>query len=111
MNEQKSLIIKGKYKLKNGEIEIKDEIIDEKKGKIRKKKVSGKIKLGGSKVEVNACIGDDGFKLLSKVIFKDLIEINLSCNGISSVKELDDMLLPHLEYLDLSNNEIVDLHQ
>ena len=47
--------------------------------------------------------------MISKIVFKNLKEINLSCNGITSVKYLDKMILPHLENLDLSNNEIEEV--
>ena len=94
--EVKKLLVKGKYKMINNEYVIKDG-----------KKVSDKIVLEDG-TEIDACIGDDGFELLSKIRFKNLIEINLSCNGITSVKYLDNMILPHLEYLDLSNNYIKD---
>ena len=82
--------LKGKY--------VKDEL---KKGK----KVSEKLE--GTKIDI--CIGDLGFDLISKIVFKNLKEINLSCNGITSVKYLDEMILPHLENLDLSNNEIEEV--
>ena len=88
LNEETNLVIKGKYEIKDG------------------KKVSAKLKENG--IEVDACIGDTGFELLSRIIFKDLIEINLSCNGITTAKYLNDMNLPHLEILDLSDNQIND---
>ena len=65
-------------------------------------KVSEKLK--GTDIDI--CIGDLGFELISKIVFKNLKEINLSCNCITSVEYLDEMILPHLEHLDLSNNEI-----
>jgi len=52
---------------------------------------------------------DKGFNLISKIRFKNLIEINLARNGIKNCKYLDNMLLPHLEHLDLSYNKIVDI--
>ena len=52
---------------------------------------------------------DEGFKLLSKIIFKRLISLNLSNNAIRDITPLNDMLLPHLEMIDLSKNKIVDI--
>ena len=92
LNERKFLILKGKYKSENGKV-VKN----------------GDKKESDYENNVKICIGNEGFELISKVIFKNLIDINLSCNGISSVEYLDKMLLPHLEYLDLSNNEIGDV--
>ena len=60
-------------------------------------------------IKVPALIEDKGFEMISKIVFKNLIDINLSCNGITEVKYLNDMLLPHLEFLDLSNNQITDV--
>ena len=54
-------------------------------------------------------LGDDGFKLLSQIIFKNLIGLNLANNDIKDISPLNDMLLPHLENIDLSNNKIVDI--
>ena len=91
----KDLIIKGKYKMINYRYEVEDR---EKRGDSFRR--NGK--------EFKCCIGDDGFELLSKIKFIDLIKINLSCNRITSAKYLDNMVFPHLEYLDLSNNLIED---
>ena len=59
--------------------------------------------------QVLANIKNEGFNLISTILFKNLKEINLSYNGISSVKDLDEMILPYLEFLDLSNNLITDI--
>jgi hypothetical protein len=52
---------------------------------------------------------DDGFKLLSKIMFKKLILINLSNNDIKDITPLNDMFLPHLEMIDLSKNKIENI--
>ena len=68
------------------------------------------LKLKGEKNPIHSrWLKDKGFKLISQIRFKNLIELNLARNGIKSCKYLDNMLLPHLEHLDLSYNEIVDI--
>ena len=52
---------------------------------------------------------NEGFEYLSKIKFRNLIEINLARNGIKNIHYLDDMLLPNLEILNLSENEIKDI--
>lgn len=55
------------------------------------------LKLKGPRKETNYknYLRDDGFKLISKLIFKNLIEINLANNYITNLNPLDNMLLPH----------------
>jgi hypothetical protein len=68
------------------------------------------LKLRGAKNEAKyPKLGDDGFKYISQIRFKDLIEINLSSNKISDIGYLNNMLLPHLEILNFSDNQIVDI--
>jgi Leucine-rich repeat (LRR) protein len=68
------------------------------------------LKLRGAKNEAKyPKLGDDGFKYISQIRFKDLIEINLSNNNISDISYLNNMLLPHLEILNFSDNQIVDI--
>ena len=52
---------------------------------------------------------DDGFKLISKLRFKNLIEINFANNFITNLQPLNDMLLPHLEIINFSENLITDI--
>ena len=52
---------------------------------------------------------DDGFKLISKLIFKNLKEINLANNCITNLEPLNDMLLPHLEIINFSDNQITEI--
>jgi Leucine-rich repeat (LRR) protein len=80
--EEENLRLKGKY-TKDGKIELED----------------------GTAPSI---IKDEGFEKISKIVFKNLIEINLSCNGITTAKYLNKMNLPHLEILDLSDNQIND---
>ena len=54
-------------------------------------------------------LSDGGFKLLSQIIFKNLIGLNLANNEINDISPLDNMFLPHLETIDLSNNKIEDI--
>ena len=69
------------------------------------------LKLKGPKQETNyiKCLKDDGFKLISKLRFKNLIEINFANNNIANISPLNNMLLPHLEIINFSNNLIVDI--
>ena len=69
-----------------------------------------RLKLRGAKNENKyPKLGDEGFKLISQIRFKDLIEINLSNNNISNISYLNNMLLPHLEILNFSDNKIIDI--
>ena len=69
-----------------------------------------RLKLKGQEKETKyRWLKYDGFKLISKIRFKNLIEINLARNAITKATPLNNMLLPHLEILDLSYNEIVDI--
>lgn len=54
-------------------------------------------------------IDDKGFRLLSKIIFVQLKEIDLSGNEIKNTEYLYNMSLPYLEILDMSHNEIEDI--
>ena len=68
------------------------------------------LKLRGAKDEVKyPKLGNEGFKYISQIRFKDLIEINLSNNNISDITYLNNMLLPHLEILNFSDNQIVNI--
>jgi len=52
---------------------------------------------------------NEGFELISQIRFKNLKEINLARNKIKNVSYLDNMLLPHLEILNLSDNYIINI--
>ena len=52
---------------------------------------------------------DQGFKLITQLIFKNLKEFIVASNKIKNIECLNNMLLPHLELLDMSDNEIVDI--
>jgi len=54
-------------------------------------------------------IGDEGFSSISKIMFKQLKEIDVSCNNIKNIDCLYEMILPHLEYLDMSHNKIENI--
>ena len=49
---------------------------------------------------------NEGFKLITQIRFKNLIEINVAYNNIEDMTPLDNMLLPHLEIINLSDNQI-----
>ena len=53
-------------------------------------------------------LGDIGFKLISKIQFLNLKEIDVSDNSIKDIQPLNNMILPHLEYLNMSYNNISD---
>ena len=51
-------------------------------------------------------LNNEGFKLITQIRFKNLIEINVADNNIEDISSLDNMLLPHLEIINLRNNLI-----
>ena len=57
----------------------------------------------------NKNLGDKGFKLISKINFKNLIKIDFSGNACKNLFYLSKMNLPYLEYIDFSENEIEDI--
>ena len=57
----------------------------------------------------NRKLGDKGLKLISKIIFKNLKEIDVSENNIINIESLNEMNLPHLEYLNMSYNQIANI--
>ena len=57
----------------------------------------------------NRDLGDKGLKLISKIIFKNLKEIDVSENKIKNIEPLNEMNLPHLEYLNMSDNQIANI--
>jgi len=57
----------------------------------------------------NRNLGDKKFKLISKIIFKNLKEIDVSGNNIKNIEPLNEMNLPHLEYLNMSENQIANI--
>ena len=54
----------------------------------------------------NKKINNEEFKLITKLYIKNLKEIDLSDNKISDIDCLNQMILPHLESLNMSKNEI-----
>ena len=74
----------------------------------KQKKLS--LNLKGPKDETQyRWLRDDGFKLISKIRFTNLIEINLDNNQINDITPLNDMLLPHLEIIKFGNNQIENI--
>ena len=67
------------------------------------------LKLKVKKQNMPKQLKDPGFKILSEIIFLNLIEINLSFHEIENITPIKTMLLPHLEILNMSNNEIKDI--
>ena len=69
------------------------------------------LKLKGPKKEYQCIkyLRDEGFKLISKLRFKNLIEINFANNFITNLQPLNDMLLPHLKIINFSENLITDI--
>lgn len=66
-----------------------------------------KLFLRGSKKR--KLLFDEGLKLISKIKFQNLKDMNISNNKITNVEAFNDMNLPYLEYIDLSENEIKDI--
>ena len=54
-------------------------------------------------------LGDVGFELITKLIFRNLTELIVPSNNIKDIECLNNMLLPHLELLDMSDNQIKDI--
>ena len=52
---------------------------------------------------------DQGFELITQLIFKNLKELIVASNKIKNIECLNNMLLPHLELLDMGDNEIEDI--
>ena len=52
---------------------------------------------------------DKGFKLVSQIQFKRLIDLDASENNISNIDALNNMNLPHLKYINMSYNKIRDI--
>ena len=52
---------------------------------------------------------NEGFILLSKIMFTQLKEMDVSDNKIKNIEPLRNMILPHLEILDMSYNEIEEI--
>ena len=59
-------------------------------------------KLSLRKSDKRPNLGDIGFKLISKIQFLNLKEIDVSDNSIKDIEPLNNMILPHLEYLNMS---------
>ena len=57
----------------------------------------------------NRNLDEVGLKMLSQIQFIGLKEIDISKNGIKTIEIFKDMNLPHLEYLNISENNIVDI--
>jgi Leucine-rich repeat (LRR) protein len=72
-----------------------------------------RIDLNGNEKKLslrNRNLGDKGLKLISKIIFKNLKEIDVSENNIKNIEPLNEMNLPHLEYLNMSDNQIANIN-
>lgn len=57
----------------------------------------------------NRNLFDKGFKLISLIQFKRLIDLDVSENNIQNIEALNNMNLPHLKYINMSNNKIKDI--
>lgn len=57
----------------------------------------------------NRQLQDEGFKLISKIQFKRLKDIDVSGNSIKDITPLNNMNLPYLEYINMSDNLIQDI--
>lgn len=71
------------------------------------------LKLKGNEISLYLSeknIGDHEFKLISKINFKNLEEINLSHNKIKDIDSMKKSNFPKLKKIDLSYNEIFDIN-
>ena len=93
----------------NNDIDLYEKEIKQKIIKMREK---DKIELKREETFLhlsNRELNDKNFVLISKIRFNQLNEINLSGNSIINIGPLNKMILPFLEYLNLSNNKIEDI--
>lgn len=77
--------------------------------KFRKARITDNNNLSEENKKLNLQLNDDSKLLLSKIMFNQLILIDLSKNEIKNIEFLDNMYLPFLEYLDMSDNKIEDI--
>jgi len=81
-----------------------------KKARESEDKVKKKLNLSEEEKKLTLNINNEEYlKLLSKVMFNQLILIDLSNKKIKNIEFLDNMYLPFLEYLDMSDNKIEDI--
>ena len=52
---------------------------------------------------------DRGFKLVSQILFKRLIDLDVSENNLNNIDPLNNMNLPYLKYINVSDNKIIDI--
>jgi len=91
-------------KLKKNEEMINNSLQEKNiKIKIKDKSIFKTLKLEDKE---NKKINNEEFKLITKLYIKNLKEIDLSDNKISDIDCLNQMILPHLESLNMSKNEI-----
>ena len=57
----------------------------------------------------NKELKDEGFRYISQIRFNQLKEIDISKNQITDIKPFNKMILPFLEFLNLSNNKIKNI--
>ena len=55
-------------------------------------------------------IGQNGFELLTKILFRNLIKINLENNNIEDINMLKNLFLDNISSLELYNNKIKDIN-
>lgn len=80
---------------------------------IKKLEKQFKIKLNGNEEILDLKdknLGDEGFDLISKILFTRLKEINLSGNGIIDISPFKNMNLSLLKNIDLSFNNIENVN-
>ena len=65
------------------------------------------LKLKGNSKFIS--LRDKGFRLISQIRFRNLIELNLANNEIIDITPLNNMLLPHLEIINFSDNKIEEI--
>ena len=58
----------------------------------------------------NSLIGQNGFELLAKILFHNLIKINLENNNIENIDGLKNLNIENLKALELYNNKINDIN-
>lgn len=89
----------------------------EKSHKIQQQAIKGlhdkfKIDLNGNEQRLllrRAHLFDEGLKLISKIKFQNLKDMNISANNIDNIEPFNNMNLPFLEFINLSQNNIREI--
>ena len=75
------------------------------------KKYNTKLYFSISEINLsNSLVNQDGFELLTNIIFHNLIKINLENNNIENISNIKNLNIKNLQTLELYNNKIKDIN-